>query len=78
MNILPELADLTIGLFGQLHYIKPDLYRAVDEVEGYPVRSVYSVSDIPDYESYDYRDCPYCKRGVKLDALVNSYGYSTL
>lgn len=54
------------------------VYRAVDEVEGYPVRSVYSISDIPDYESYDYRDCPYCKQGVKLDALVNSYGYSAL
>ena len=54
------------------------VYRAVDEVEGYPVRSVYSTSDIPDYESYDYRDCPYCKKGIKLDALVNSHGYSAL
>ena len=54
------------------------IYRAVDEVEGHPVRSIYSISDIPDYESYDYRECPYCKQGIKLDALVNSYGYSTL
>ena len=54
------------------------VYRAVDEVEGYPVRSVYSVSDIPDYQSYDSRECPFCKRGIKLDALVNSYGYSAL
>ena len=54
------------------------IYRAVDEVEGYPVRSVYSVSDIPDYESYDSRECPYCKKGIKLDALVNSFGYSVL
>ena len=54
------------------------IYRAVDEVAGYPVRSVYSVSDLPDYESHDYRDCPYCKKGQKLDALVNSFGYSAL
>ena len=54
------------------------IYRAVDEVAGHPVRSVYDVKDIPDYESYDYRDCPYCKKGRKLDALVNSYGYSPL
>ncbi len=54
------------------------LYRAVDEVEGYPVRSVYSVGDLPDYASYDYKDCPYCKAGRRLDALVNSSGYSTL
>ena len=54
------------------------IYRAVDEVAGYPVRSVYSVDDLPDYESYDYRECPYCKKGQRLDALVNSFGYSAL
>ncbi len=54
------------------------LYRAVDEVSGQPVRSVYSVSDIPDYASYDYKDCPYCKKGRRIDALVNSHGYSWL
>ena len=54
------------------------LYRAVDEVGGHPVRSVYSVSDLPDYSSYDYHDCPYCKSGQKIDALVNSFGYSAL
>ena len=54
------------------------VYRAVDEVDGYPVRSVYSVSDIPDYQSYDSRECPFCKRGIKLDALVNNFGYSAL
>ena len=54
------------------------IYRAVDEVAGYPVRSVYSVADLPDYESFDYRECPYCKAGRKIDALVNSFGYSAL
>ena len=54
------------------------IYSAVNEVEGYPVRSVYSLSDLPDYETYDYRDCPYCKAGRKVDALVTSFGYSSL
>ena len=54
------------------------IYRAVDEIEGLPVRSIYSVQDLPDYKSYDYRDCPYCKAGQKLDALINSHGYSAL
>ena len=54
------------------------IYRAVDEVAGYPVRSIYSVADLPDYESFDYRECPYCKAGRKIDALVNSFGYSEL
>ena len=54
------------------------IFRFTDEVEGYPVRSIYSVKDLPDYESYDYRQCPYCKQGRKLDALINAYGYSVL
>lgn len=54
------------------------IYRAVDEVGGHPVRSVYSVEDLPDYESYDYHDCPYCKKGRKIDALVNSFGFSAI
>ena len=54
------------------------IYRAVDRIAGYPVRSIYSVDDLPDYQSYDYHDCPYCKAGRKVDALVNSFGYSSL
>ena len=54
------------------------LYSAVESVNDQPVRSVYNLSDLPDYASYDYRDCPYCKKGRRLDALVNSYGYSWL
>ena len=54
------------------------IYRAVDKIGDYNVRSVYSIEDFPDYESHDYRDCPYCKKGVKVDALVNSFGFSEM
>lgn len=54
------------------------IYSAVDEVAGHPVHAVYTIKDLPGYASYDYRDCPYCKAGQKLDALVNSFGYSQL
>lgn len=67
-----------IGYYGGYVAGVASIYRAVDEVAGYPVRSVYSVEDIPDYESFDYRECPYCKQGKRLDALVNSFGYSAL
>ena len=71
-------AIAAIGYYGGRVAGVASIYSAVDEVEGYPVRSVYNVADLPDYESYDYRDCPYCKAGQKLDALVNSHGYSVL
>ena len=54
------------------------IYSAVEEVGGYPVRSVYDINDLPGYASYDYKDCPFCKEGRKLDALVNSFGISSL
>lgn len=67
-----------IGYYGGRVAGVAAIYRHVDEVAGYPVRSIYSVEDLPDYASYDYRDCPYCKAGQKIDALVNSFGYSEL
>ena len=67
-----------IGYYGGTVAGVAAIYRAVDEVAGHPVRSVYSVDDLPDYASYDYRDCPYCKQGRRIEALVNSFGYSAL
>ena len=67
-----------IGYYGGHVAGVASIYRAIDDILGYPVRSIYSVKDLTDYASYDYRDCPYCKAGQKLDALVNSYGYSAL
>ena len=67
-----------IGYYGGQVAGVAAIYRAVDEVAGHPVRSIYSIDDLPDYQSYDYRECPYCKQGIKLDALVNSFGYSAL
>ncbi len=54
------------------------LYRAVDEVAGVPAVSVYSLDDLPDYQSFEPKDCPMCKAGRKIDALVNSFGYSSI
>ena len=67
-----------IGYYGGKVAGVAALYSAVDEVEDIPVHSAYNVRDLPDYASYDYRDCPYCKAGQKIDALVNSFGFSEL
>ena len=67
-----------IGYYGGYMAGVAALYSAVKEAGGYPVASVYTLSDLPGYQSYDYRECPFCKNGQKLDALVNSFGYSEL
>ena len=54
------------------------IFSAVDEIDGYPVNSVFGVSDLPDFRLSDPNQCPDCQNGVKLDAIVNSYGYTVL
>ena len=71
-------AITAVGYYGGNVVGIASIYSAVEKVEETVVRSVYNIADLPDYESYDYRDCPYCKQGIKLDALVNSHGYSEL
>lgn len=54
------------------------IFATVDSCGGYPVRSVFNPNDLGDYASYPSHECPMCKSGSKIDALVNSYGYSKL
>ncbi|MDE7306053.1 MAG: orotate phosphoribosyltransferase [Clostridia bacterium] len=43
-----------------------------------PVVKLFGVEDIKEYISYAPQDCPLCRQGVKVDAVVNSYGYSKI
>ena len=54
------------------------VFATVDECMGYPVCSVFDPKDLKDYESYPSHECPLCKNGQRIDALVNSFGYSKL
>ncbi len=54
------------------------IFATVDECEGYPVISIFNPNDLGNYESYSSQNCPLCKSGKKIEAIVNSYGYSRL
>ena len=54
------------------------IFATTHECLGYPVTSIFDPTSLPDYASFDSRDCPLCKAGQRIDALVNSFGYSTL
>lgn len=54
------------------------IFASVKECEGYPVVSIFDPADLPDYQTYDSHSCPWCKQGQRIDALVNSFGYSSL
>lgn len=54
------------------------VFSSVDKIEGYDVKTIFTTDDLPDYCAYKPADCPMCKAGQRVDALVNSYGYSKL
>ena len=54
------------------------IFATMESCAGYPVRSVFNPNDLPGYASYPSHECPMCKNGEKIDALVNHYGYSKL
>lgn len=54
------------------------IFSAVSRIAGMDIKTIFTSKDLPDYRAYDPGDCPLCKEGKKVEALVNSYGYSKL
>ena len=54
------------------------IFACVKECEGFQVQSLYKSEDIMNYQSHPSSSCPLCKAGVKIDALVNSHGISSI
>ncbi len=54
------------------------IFATVSECDGFPVTSIFNPNDLEDYQSYKPHRCPMCQSGQKLEALVNSYGFSRL
>jgi orotate phosphoribosyltransferase len=54
------------------------VFSSVDSIQGIPVKTIFEPEDLPDYQAYAPHDCPMCKAKQRIDAIVNSYGYSKL
>lgn len=54
------------------------IFATVDDCDGYPVTSIFDPNDLENYQSYNSHNCPLCNSGMKIEALVNSFGYSKL
>ena len=69
VNVVRYYSGITVGICS--------IFTCVDECAGFPVTSVFHVSEIPDYQSTAAHECPLCQAGVKLDAMVNTFGISS-
>ena len=54
------------------------IYSHVKEVDGVQVMSLFNTGDLPGYASYAPQECPLCKQGLDVDAVVDTFGYSAL
>ena len=54
------------------------IFATMKECENFPVVSVFDPHDLPEYESHSAMECPLCKKGERIDALINSFGCSML
>ncbi|MBQ8108063.1 MAG: orotate phosphoribosyltransferase [Ruminococcus sp.] len=54
------------------------IFSAIKEANGIQIHSLFTDEDLPHYENYLANECPMCKQGKKVDALINSFGYSKL
>jgi len=54
------------------------IFATVSECDGFPVTSIFNPHDLDGFMSCKPHQCPLCQSGEKLEALVNSYGFSKL
>ena len=54
------------------------IFATVGECDKHPVTSIFDPNDLGDYQSYKPNRCPFCSEGKRIEALVNSYGYSAI
>lgn len=68
-----------VGYYGGTVVGISAIYSAIEKTEsGMPINALFRVSDLPDYASHSPHNCPMCRQGEKIDALVTGNGYSTL
>ena len=54
------------------------IFSTVEKCGKLPVYSVFNPNDLDGYDNYPSHECPLCKAGKKLDALINCHGFSKL
>lgn len=52
------------------------VFASTASVADVPVVHLFGAEDIEGYRSYAFSECPFCRAGQRVNAVVNSYGYS--
>lgn len=73
-----QAAAEAIGYYGGHVVGISAIFATITECVGHPVHAIFNPKDLEGYASYPSHECPFCRRGEKIDGLVNSFGFSKL
>ena len=88
-NVLVLLASITTGstvekamrcvcYYGGSVAGVASIYSHLEEIGGVKVVSLFNTGDLPGYAGHSPEECPLCKQGLEVDAVVDKFGYSAL
>ena len=88
-NVLVLLASVTTGstIARALESLKyygatisgiSSVFSIATKVAGLPVYSIFSKTDLPDYDSHAHESCPLCRQGIPVDGICNAFGVAEL
>lgn len=67
-----------IRYYGGIIESVASVFSTVEQVDGMMIDSIFTPEDLPGYEAYSASECPFCKKGHRIEAMVNGFGYSKL
>jgi orotate phosphoribosyltransferase len=54
------------------------VFSAVSELDGWDIHSLFTCDDVPEYKFARPSQCEICQSGNKLDAIIDSEGYTRI
>lgn len=73
-----EAAIEAVNYYGGMVTGVSSIFSTAKQCRNLPVYSIFDPNDLPDYKCFPSHECPMCKDGQKIDALVNCHGFSKL
>ena len=71
-------ATQALGYYGATISGISSVFSAANSSMGIPIKSLFTIKNIPDYKAYDPEGCSMCRDKKPIDAFANAFGYSSL
>lgn len=67
-----------ISYYGGIVEKVVSVFSTIKSVDGIPVDTIFTGDEVPGYQAYAQNECPFCAKGMRIEAMVNGFGYSKL